>query len=186
MGKRSSFDRRPNDFYATPRQALRPLLPWLKEGTRYIEPCAGKGDLISHLKSAGHTCVGAFDIDPQHPSVVKADARQIESVDRTKVDCFITNFPWSRPMLHPLIEHCSNLLPTWTLLDAGWWHTDQAEPFHCRTRMIVTVGRVKWIAGSKHNGKDDCCWYLFDFADPDALTISIGKKYRGPIRAHGQ
>ena len=27
---------------------------------------------------------------------------------------------------------------------------------------IVSVGRVKWIAGSKFTGKDNAAWYLFD------------------------
>ena len=27
---------------------------------------------------------------------------------------------------------------------------------------IVSVGRVKWIEGSKGVGKDNCAWYLFD------------------------
>ena len=25
------------------------------------------------------------------------------------------------------------------------------------------VGRVKWIEDSKSVGKDNCCWYLFDY-----------------------
>ena len=27
---------------------------------------------------------------------------------------------------------------------------------------VVSIGRVKWIEGSKGVGKDNCCWYLFD------------------------
>ncbi len=26
----------------------------------------------------------------------------------------------------------------------------------------LPIGRVKWIEGSKHTGKDNTCWYLFD------------------------
>ena len=31
---------------------------------------------------------------------------------------------------------------------------------HCSD--IVAIGRVKWIEGSKHTGKDNACWYMFD------------------------
>ena len=31
---------------------------------------------------------------------------------------------------------------------------------HCSD--IVTIGRVKWIEGSKHTGKDNHAWYKFD------------------------
>ncbi len=31
-----------------------------------------------------------------------------------------------------------------------------------RCERIVSVGRVKWIAGSPHTGKDNCAWYLFN------------------------
>jgi hypothetical protein len=27
---------------------------------------------------------------------------------------------------------------------------------------VVSVGRVKWIEGSKSVGKDNCAWHLFD------------------------
>ena len=33
-----------------------------------------------------------------------------------------------------------------------------------RCRKVVSVGRLKWIPGSKHTGKDNCAWYLFGFA----------------------
>ena len=40
--------------------------------------------------------------------------------------------------------------------------TRQAAPYlpHCSD--IVAIGRVKWIEGSKHTGKDNACWYKFN------------------------
>ena len=77
-------------------------------------------------------------------------------------DAIITNPPWSRDVLHGLITHFQNIAPTWLLLDADWKQTRQAAPFlpHCSD--IVAIGRVKWIEGSKHTGKDNACWYLFN------------------------
>ena len=64
MGKRSSFERRPADFYPTPKAAVAPLIPYLRNsGIRtFAEPCVGDGDLLRHLESFGLRCVYAGDI----------------------------------------------------------------------------------------------------------------------------
>jgi hypothetical protein len=160
MGKRSNFTRAPRDFYPTPAAAVRPLLAHLPPMTRFAEPCAGDGTLINHLAEAGHECVWASDIEPQREDIEKRDVMNIE--DTKFADTFITNPPWSRGVLHALITHLSDLAPTWLLLDADWKHTRQAAPFMPRLRRIVSVGRVKWIEGSKHTGKENCAWHLFD------------------------
>lgn len=73
----------------------------------------------------------------------------------------ITNPPWTRAVLHPMIAHLSSLRPTWLLFDADWPHTRQASELMLRCERIVAIGRVKWIEGSPHTGKDNCAWYLF-------------------------
>ena len=83
-------------------------------------------------------------------------------MDVTVASMFITNPPWDRKVLHPLIEHLSSVAPTWLLFDADWMHTKQSAPMVARLQKVVSVGRVKWIEGSKMTGKDNCCWYLFD------------------------
>ena len=80
------------------------------------------------------------------------------------VDCFITNPPWSREILHPMIVHFARQHPTWLLFDADWMHTRQSAQYMPLLRKIVSVGRVKWIPDSPFTGKDNCCWYLFDTA----------------------
>lgn len=159
MGKRSDFVRRERDFYPTPSEAVAPLLPHLKPGTRFIEPCAGDGALIDHLTAAGHRCVAAWDIEPQRADIVRQDALEAEGSGH---DLFITNSPWDRKILHPLIVRLSEQAPAWFLFDADWAHTVQAVPYLPRLRRIVSVGRVKWIPDSKFTGKDNCCWHLFD------------------------
>lgn len=158
MGKRSDFARLPRDFYPTPAEAVRPLLAHLAPGTRFVEPCAGDGALVDHLTAAGHVCVWESDIEPQR-SMLQADALALHYVSQ---DCIITNPPWDRKVLHPLIVHLSDQAPTWLLFDADWIHTRQAAPFLSRLRRIVSVGRVKWIPDSKMTGKDNCAWHLFD------------------------
>ena len=75
---------------------------------------------------------------------------------------FVTNPPWSRPVLHPIINNLSDQAPTWLLIDADWVHTKQAIPYLPRLQKIVSIGRVKWIPDSPFAGKDNCCWHLFD------------------------
>lgn len=173
MGKRSDFERRKNDLYETfdPR-AVKALLPHLLPGTRFHEPCAGKGVLIPQLIDHGHVCVGAYDVEPGAENIRLADARQLTVQTG---DAFITNPPWTRQLLHPIIVNLSDQLPTWLLFDADWAHTKQAAPFRDRLRRIVSVGRLKWIPGTKMDGKDNCAWYLFDRPSANEGALFFGR-----------
>lgn len=171
MGKRSDFDRVPRDFYPTPEAAVIPLLPHLPKGTTFSEPCAGDGRLVEHLQRFGHTCVFASDIEPRAEFVAEGDALNFDAASE---DLVITNPPWDRKVLHPLIERFSSQRPTWLLFDADWMHTKQSAPFMPLLRKVVSVGRVKWIEDSPFTGKDNCCWYLFD-ADSQAPAQFIGR-----------
>ncbi len=165
MGKRSAFERVERDFYPTPEAAVLPLLPHLPRGTTFVEPCAGDGRLMRHLEKHGMSCLWAFDIAPRHADVDQADALgpgAVSAYTDPSVECIITNSPWDRALLHPMINAFRRWRPTWLLFDADWAHTRQATPYLPYCRAIVSIGRVKWIEDSKHTGKDNCCWYLFD------------------------
>jgi hypothetical protein len=151
MGKRSDFQKIEKDAYMTfDKRAASPLLSYYNHAPlRYYEPCAGNGDLISLLDS--FVCAGHSDDE--------IDARI--SYYKTDADYFITNPPWSRRLLHPIIENLRNQLPAWLLFDADWMHTQQAIPYMQYCKTILSVGRLKWIPDSPHDGKDNCAWYLF-------------------------
>jgi hypothetical protein len=155
MGKRSQFERLPRDLYNTPAKAVEPLLPWLKPKTRFIEPCYGDGALRRALDAAGHIFCGGFDLP--------IDARE-HDYGMQDGEFFITNPPfWGKPKnLHPLITNLSNQAPTWLLMSADWLFNQSSGPLTQRLSLIVAVGRVKWIPGSPHVGKDNCAWLLFD------------------------
>lgn len=159
MGKRSDFERVPRDFYPTPYEAVVPLLPHLEPRTWFIEPCAGNGALIDHLRRHGHRCWIATDIEPRRDDIDQEDALEFSGAHGM---VRITNPPWSRDILHKLIPWLSAHGPTWLLFDADWMHTRQSAPFIPYLRKIVSVGRVKWIPDSPFTGKDNCAWYLFD------------------------
>jgi hypothetical protein len=175
MGKRSDFKRLKGDFYETPAAAVAPLIAHLDLGTTgFIEPCAGAGKLVGHLESYGLLCVAAFDIEPRGPGIIQKDALELTAVDLAGADMIITNPPWSRPLLHGLIDHLLQFcLPVWLLFDADWMFTRQAaefKPFLCE---IVSVGRVKWIDGSPHAGKDNAAWYQFGAFSMDAPRFHL-------------
>lgn len=182
MGKRSAgqFDRSPRDFYRTvdPR-AVAALNPYLDAGTKFVEPCAGAGDLVRDLAGLGHECVFAGDIEPQKgeglfgTSIMRADAFNFERCPGVGYNDYriITNPPWQRAQLHALIPHMIQQHPTWLLFDADWPHTiqdDVAKEYgvpttpelmaHCK--IVICVGRLKWF--NDQAGKDNSAWYLFD------------------------
>ena len=154
MGKRSNFERREADFYATPRAAVVPLIPHLRGIKTFAEPCVGDGDLVRHLETLGLRCVYAGDIRTGQ------DALARDSYGAA--DAIITNPPYTRDLMHRLIAHFQRIAPTWLLIDYDWAATKQAAPYMPHCSDIVTIGRVKWIEGSKHTGKDNHAWYRFD------------------------
>lgn len=155
MGKRSDFKRIEKDYYPTidirAWQALKPHLP---EHFTYAEPCYGKGHLARMIEG---DMVYASDLEGDG-----VDALTLIDCDMPTADYIITNPPWSRHILHPMIDHFRMLRPTWLLFDADWAHTKQSSEYMKYCRKIVSVGRLIWIEGTKTSGKDNCAWYLFD------------------------
>lgn len=163
MGKRSDFERKPRDYYPTPIAAVKPLIPHLPTSFTFAEPCAGDGRLITHIESlADSACAWASDVEPMGEDIFELDVFELTSNDVSDCNLIITNPPWDRKLLHPLITHLSALKPTWLLFDADWPHTIQSAPFMRQCVKIVSIGRVKWIEESAGVGKDNCAWYLFD------------------------
>jgi len=178
MGKRSNFERVERDFYPTPMKAVEPLIPHLYPGSSFFEPCAGDGTLVDHLISLGFYCSDAIDIEPQAQFIRKEDALTTDGGSGNS-DYIITNPPWNRKILHPMIDHFVNKLKkrTWLLFDASWAHTKQSIPYMPYCSKIVSIGRVKWFPGSKMAGKDDCAWYFFEPDDGiKRKTIFEGRK----------
>lgn len=174
MGKRSNFERVPRDFYETPWEAVIPLLPHIKDIKTFCEPCYGKGALASWLtaKYHGMSIIEAYEIqsvselgveypkDYDYSQGIQYETDAL-SITEIRADAIITNPPWDRKVLHPMINHFRLLKPTWLLFDANWAYTKQSKGYIKYCSDIVAVGRVKWIPDSKMTGKDDCAWYQF-------------------------
>lgn len=99
-------------------------------------------------------CTGYSDVEKDATKLTQQDIHK-ETV------CFITNPPWDRKILHPLIDNLSSIRPTWLLFDADWMHTKQSIPFLPKLHTVISIGRVKWFPESKMTGKENCCWYFF-------------------------
>ena len=163
MGKRSDFERKPRDFYPTPIEAVYPLLDHLEENVIFAEPCAGDGTLVEHLENLidGAVCTWASDIQPQSCNVLTSNYSELTSCELEESEYIITNPPWNRKILHPMIQFFAPKFPTWLLFDADWMHTKQSGPYMGMCQKIVSVGRIKWFGDM--TGKDNCAWYLFDY-----------------------
>ena len=160
MGKRSDFERKPRDFYPTPMEAVEPLIEHLPEDFLFAEPCAGNGALIKHLETKG-VCMWASDIEPKAEGIHKNDYSDVGFNELIESEYVITNPPWDRNILHPMISWFAPRIKTWLLFDADWMHTKQSVPYMDMCSKIVSVGRIKWFGNM--TGKDNCAWYLFDW-----------------------
>lgn len=91
------------------------------------------------------------------------DVFTLEKEDLEHCDLIITNPPWSRPVLHPMIEKFMSLgKETYLLFDSDWMFTKQATPYIDKWLTdVISVGRMNWIAGTKVKSLDNCSWYRF-------------------------
>lgn len=156
MGKRSSFPRIDRDAYQTidPR-AVAMLLPHLRGIRTFAEPCAGEGYLVGQLQAAGLVCAYEGDIE------TGLDALVHPFDEEAVFDAIITNPPWRRDIMHAMILRFQAMAPTWLLFDADWAHTKQSGPYIDQCSHIVSVGRLKWMPGTKMTGKENAAWHRF-------------------------
>ena len=175
MSKRChQFKRRAQDAYDTPAAAVVPLIPHLPRRGRYWEPCAGAGKLAAAItdQTAGGLVGFLSDIEPRAPGVRQRCGLDPAPFETDHRDLIITNPPWTRTLLHPMIDHWRQISPVWLLFDADWAHTKQAAPYLAYCWKIVSVGRVSWMENGT-SGFDNCAWYLFG-ARP-AVTVFCGR-----------
>lgn len=140
-----------------------PLIRVLPPRSRFYEPCAGSGELVTILQDYGHHCVGMCDIEPDAPHIARLDAARLTQDDVEGADAIITNPPFRRDMLEPLMDRWLGLnKPLWLLLPIdmlcnAWW-----APYAPHIAEIVPIGRIRWIPGSKNVSKDNFAWVRFD------------------------
>jgi hypothetical protein len=153
MGKRSKFEHRDRDYYATPQRALLPLVPHLSRVHTFAEPCCGDGRLVRWLESSGLRCVYAGDI--------AAGQDALACDDYGAPDAIITNPPFTRSLLHRLLSHFLGIAPAWLLLPMDFASNERDAGFLACCTDVLPFGRVRWIEGTKNQGKDNFGWFHF-------------------------
>lgn len=115
----------------------------------------------------GLRCVWASDVAPKdEDSPVRIKPRDALSITAEELRAagarmVITNPPWTREVMHPIIEHFLGICPQWMLFDADWMHNKSSSKLIMRCARIVPIGRVKWFPDSPHTGVDNVAWYFF-------------------------
>jgi hypothetical protein len=187
MGRRSTFARRAGDFYPTPASAVPALLAVLPPAVKFVECCAGAGDLVRHLEVAGHRCVQQFDLEPKAEGIRQLDVVAAASGDFAGAELTITNPPHSRPAMHAIIIKLLTVgLPSWLLVDANWICTGQAAPFVPHVHEIAVIGRVRWMPETKMTGKDDYAWLRFEAEPARSIVFHPRRNQRADIMAGRQ
>lgn len=177
MGKRSNMPRKKNDAYDTPYSpAIPALLPHLPSACYYIEPCAGKGNLINHLAKHGHTCTLAIDIEPRAAGILRKSAFALRVKKGSPKPRFITNPPFKDEWLFPLMKHLCPMGEVWLLLPADKAiNANFSEYLRVWGRDIVAIGRISW----EENGvgsTENFAWFRFDGTRPPTPTIFHEKR----------
>lgn len=174
MSKRSSFEKIPKDFYPTtdPR-AVEPLVKFIR-GKTYAEPCYGNGDLEDLLMDAA-TCKWRSDVRETVGSSKVMDALSLTKEQLSGIDLIVTNPPFTRSILMPILSHFITLKPTWLLLPADYMHNVYFGDAMRKCQKVVSVGRLKWIKDSKHTSVDNFCWYFWPQWATQEATVFRGR-----------
>lgn len=173
MSKRtetSSAKTNPSDFWPTPPSAVLPLVPHLTLDTlknAFIEPCAGDGALVDALVAQGLECVLASDIAPRHTSIIQKDAAKMRLV--SAIYPIVTNPPWARPLLEPILANLVGKAPVWLLLPLDMAANLWTNPYMRHVNKIVPLGRVSWLGNGKA-GMENSMWARFDIKRQDFIT----------------
>lgn len=176
MSKRSSFERVHKDFYPTidPKSIPSSLLPHI-QGKSYAEPCYGEGDLEDRLMDIA-TCNFRSDIRETVGCSKVKDVMDLTGEDIVDCDLIITNPPFDRKVLLPMLDHMVNLKPTWLLLPADIMHNKYFTPYMKRCSKVVSVGRLYWFkdndSGKSVRGTDNYAWFFWPkSADNESTTV---------------
>ena len=177
MGKRTTAPARPRDYWPTPVDPIRKLVPFII-GCTYAELCVGGGHLVQGINyltfrlTDKPRCVWASDLEPDTNSLrdrvpylayTKRDATAISPLDLFGVDLIVTNPPFSWPVLSRLLPVWIELKPTWLLLPADMANNVRFARFMRHCSDIVPVGRVSWMDNGQ-SGMENYSWYCFDAA----------------------
>ena len=177
MSKRSSFKKVPKDFYATiDPNAIPPKLSEFVRGKSYASPCYGNCDLEDLLMDVA-VCRWRSDIRNTVRSSKVWDAMCLSKNELERCDLIITNPPYSRDVLLPMIDHFISLKPTWLLLPADMMHNLYFGDYMRKCSKVISVGRICWFPkeGKRVASTDNYMWAYWEQEADEAETIFYGR-----------
>ena len=106
-------------------------------------------------------------------------------------DAIITNPPYTRPLMHALIEHFARILPTWLLLETDWASTKQAAPFMPIVHRHRVGGPPALVRRDDHERQAELCMVPLrrsplGRAEVSCAWVGAGVVARQPLRAMRQ
>lgn len=177
MSKRSTFEKKPKDFYpTTDPKAIPPAFRAFIQGRRYAEPCCGAGDLVDLLADIA-ICRWESDVECRGAGKLW-DAMSLSKNELEKCECIITNPPYTKEVLLPMIDKFISLKPTWLLLPADLMHNKYFSDYMKKCSRVISVGRLCWFPkeGKRVASTENYAWYFWPYkATPDNETVFYGR-----------
>jgi hypothetical protein len=171
VSKRTDTDsaaENPSNFWPTPASAVEPLVPELRQDlpapprAYFVEPCAGDGALVRALRLHGIACRVAFDTEPRDSIVRRGDASRVDwtVADGAPAIPVVTNPPWARHLLEPILVNIIGTRVIWLLLPLDYATNLWTNPYMRYVNRIVPLGRVSW-KGNGRGGMENSAWFRF-------------------------
>lgn len=142
----------PDDFQ-TPKEALLPLIPYLKQDWKIWECAEGKGNLVNGLIEKGFEVVATdiLDSDRDHDFL---------NFEVGSFDCIITNPPFS--LKQQFLERCYELgKPFALLLPLTTFETAKRQNLFKKygLQVIFFNRRINFETPTGKNGKNSSSWF---------------------------
>lgn len=168
MSKRNqSFERVSRDYYPTiDPKAIPPNLLKHIRGKTYAEPFYGEGDMEDLLMDVA-TCKWRSDIRETVGCSSVRDALTLTSSDLEGCDLVVSNPPYQKDVLLPLLDHLVSLKPTWLLLPSDLMFNGYMAPYMKQCERVVGVGRLFWFENT---------WVALEPFDHDELDKKWDKQ----------
>ena len=141
-----------------------------KEGLK----CDWAFDILPQLEPITVTATNDFLVSEQRDFNEISELFFYNEVTKRGIDAIISNPPWLNTSAsgHQLDRFINKLcvaeVPVIMLLNGNilnnksFWHTKvPGRALGDLCYQILPVGRMKWIEGSAHSGKEDCSWFFF-------------------------
>jgi|SRR5690348_17160027 len=163
----SGGERRPLDFYPTPPEATRALLPLIKHWPYELwEPCCGDGAISEVLRKVGYDVVSDDIVDYGYGGV-----QDFFEVDDPAHRCIVTNPPFNRADEFIRHAHKIGVSRMALILKINFWNARKRIPLWNLWRPYL-IAPLTWRldftgAGAPHT---DCMWCLWDRSYNVALT----------------